>query len=132
MSVFQSDAKTKNEIRSSKPFFKVRRKPKTRSKIQICFSMPCENEKLIWHLNSFLPCHRRTVGTKVHTLFTLAPTVFRWQWKTEFKFNFHFLVFFGLVKQYSISIPFFVFRLPVTLKNGFGFCYSFIFFVIFA
>ena len=53
MSVFQSDAKTKNKIRSSKPFFKVRWKRKTKSKIQICFSIPCENEKWIWHLNSF-------------------------------------------------------------------------------
>ena len=70
ISVFQSDAKTKNEIRSSKPFFKVRRKRKTKSKIQICFSMPCENEKWIWHLNSFFPCHRKTVGTKVHALRT--------------------------------------------------------------
>ena len=68
ISVFQSDAKTKNEIRSSKPFFKVRRKRKTKSKIQICFSMPCENEKWIWHLNSSFPCHRKTVGTKVHAL----------------------------------------------------------------
>ena len=64
----RSDAKTKNEIRSSKPFFKVRRKRKTKSKIQICFSMPCENEKWIWHLNSFFPCHRKTVGTKIHPL----------------------------------------------------------------
>ena len=68
-SVFQSDAKTKNEIRSSKPFFKVRRKRKTKSKIQIWFSMPCENEKWIWHLNSFFPCHRKTVGTKVLAFF---------------------------------------------------------------
>ena len=60
-----------NEIRSSKPFFKVRRKRKTKSKIQIWFSMPCENEKWIWHLNSFFPCHRKTVGTKVHALFML-------------------------------------------------------------
>ena len=66
VSVFQSDAKAKNEIRSSKPFFKVRRKRKTKSKIQICFSMSCENEKWMWHLNSFFPCHRKTVGTKVH------------------------------------------------------------------
>ena len=55
-----------NEIRSSKPFFKVRRKRKTKSKIQICFSMSCENEKWKWHLNSLSPCHRKTVGTKVH------------------------------------------------------------------
>ena len=55
-----------NEIRSSKPFFKVSRKRKTKSKIQICFSMSCENEKCKWHLNSIFPCHRKTVGTKVH------------------------------------------------------------------
>ena len=66
VSVFQSDAKTKNEIRSSNRFFKVRRNRKTKSKIQICFSMSCENEKCKWHLNSIFPCHRKTVGTKVH------------------------------------------------------------------
>ena len=59
-----------NEIRSSKPFFKVSRKRKTKSKIQICFSMSCENEKWKWHLNSLFPCHRKTVGTKVHALFS--------------------------------------------------------------
>ena len=64
--VFQSDAKTKNEIRSSNPFFKVRRKRKTKSKIQICFSKSCENEKWTWNLNSIFPCHRKTVGSKVH------------------------------------------------------------------
>ena len=68
ISVFQSDAKTKNENWNWYPFFKVMRKRKTKSKIQICFSMPCENEKWIWHLNSFFPCHRKTVGTKVHAL----------------------------------------------------------------
>ena len=50
------------------PFFKVMRKRKTKSKIQICFSMSCENEKCKWHLNSIFPCHRKTVGTKVHAL----------------------------------------------------------------
>ena len=45
ISVFQSDTKTKNEKRSSNAFFNVRRKRKTNSKIQICFSMSCENEK---------------------------------------------------------------------------------------
>ena len=75
ISVFQRVffAKAKNEIRSSKPFFKVRRKRKTKSKIQICFSMSCENEKWIWHLNSFFPCHRKTVGTKVHALCLILP-----------------------------------------------------------
>ena len=57
-----------NEIRSSKLFFKASRKRKTKSKIQICFSMSCENEKWKWHLNSLFPCHRKTVGTKVHAL----------------------------------------------------------------
>ena len=66
--VFQSEAKTKKEIRSSNPFFKVKRKRKTKSKIQLCFSMSCENEKCKWHLNSIFPCHRKTVGTKVHAL----------------------------------------------------------------
>ena len=62
---FKSEAKTKKEIRSSNPFFKVKRKRKTTGKIQICFSMSCENEKCKWHLNLFIfPCHRKTVGTK--------------------------------------------------------------------
>ena len=52
--------------RNSNPFFKVKRKRKTKRKIQICFSMSCENEKCKWHLNSIFPCHRKTVGTKVH------------------------------------------------------------------
>ena len=72
VSIFQSDAKAKNEIRSSKPFFKVRRKRKAKSNLQICLSMSCENEEWIWHLNSFFPCHRKTVGTKVHAL----PSIF--------------------------------------------------------
>ena len=45
ISVFQSEAKTKNKI---------------------CFLMSCENKKCKWHLNSIFPCHRKTVGTKVH------------------------------------------------------------------
>ena len=77
--VFQSDAKTKNEIRSSNPFFKVRRKRKTKSKIQICFSKSCENEKWTWNLNSIFPCHRKTVGTKVHAF------------KIKCHFKFHFV-----------------------------------------
>ena len=68
LSVFQSDAKTKNEIRSSNRFFKVRRKRKTLSKIQICFSMSRENEKWKWNVDSIFPCHRKTVGIKVHAL----------------------------------------------------------------
>ena len=28
--------------------------------------MSCGNEKWKWHLNSLFPCHRKTVGTKVH------------------------------------------------------------------
>ena len=53
----QSDAKTKNEIhirlskwwehekRNFYPFFKVMKERRTKSKIQICFSMSCKNEK---------------------------------------------------------------------------------------
>ena len=80
--VFQSDAKTKNEIRSAKPFFKLRRKRKTKSKIQICFSVSCENEKWKWHLNSRFPCHRKTVGTKVHAFVShcLQSRLYYWRW----------------------------------------------------
>ena len=65
---FSKWSENEKEIRSSNPFFKVKRKRKTKSKIQICFSMSCENEKCKWHLNSIFPCHRKTVGTKVHAL----------------------------------------------------------------
>ena len=82
-SVFQSEAKTKKEIRSSNPFFKVKRKRKTKSKIQICFSMSCENEKCKWHLNSICPCHRKTVGAKVHA-FCSIPFDFPFIYKTKF------------------------------------------------
>ena len=78
LSVFQSDAKTKNEKWNSCPFFKVMRKRKTKSKIQICFSMSCENEKWKWHLNSIFPCHRKTVDTKVH-----AFVGFKWLCKND-------------------------------------------------
>ena len=37
-----------------------------KNEIQIHFSMSCEKEKCKWHLNSIFPCHRKTVGTKVH------------------------------------------------------------------
>ena len=58
--------KTKYEVQNR--FSKLGRKWKTKSKIQICFSMSCENEKWKWHLNSLFPCHRKTVGSKVHAL----------------------------------------------------------------
>ena len=45
ISVFQSDAKTKYEKRNSNPFFKVMRKRKTKTEIQIPFSKCGENEK---------------------------------------------------------------------------------------
>ena len=66
ISLLQSDAKRKNERRSSNPFFEVRGKRKTNSKIYICFSMSCEREKWKWNLNFIFPCHRKTVGTKLH------------------------------------------------------------------
>ena len=80
-SVFQSNAKTKNKFKSvfkvmrkwktkikrnSLPFFKVVRKRKTKYEVQIRFSMSCEKEKWKWNLNSIFPCHRKTVGNKVH------------------------------------------------------------------
>ena len=70
ISVFQSDTKTKNEKRSSNAFFNVRRKRKTNSKIQTVFQCHAKtkNEKWKWNLNSIFPCHRKTVGTKVHAL----------------------------------------------------------------
>ena len=80
-SVFQSNARTKTKFKSvfkvmrkwktklkrnSLPFFKVVRKRKTKYEVQIRFSMSCEKEKWKWNLNSILPCHRKTVGNKVH------------------------------------------------------------------
>ena len=49
-----------------KSVFQSKRKRKTKSNIQICFSMSCKNEKCKWNLNSIFPCYRKTVGTKVH------------------------------------------------------------------
>ena len=60
--------KTKYEVQNR--FLKLGRKRKTKSKIQICFSMSCENEKWKWNLNSLFPCHRKTVGIKVHAFFS--------------------------------------------------------------
>ena len=63
------------------------RKRKTKNEVQMRFSTLGENEKQIakfksvcqchaktknekwkWNLNSIFPCHRKTVGTKVHAL----------------------------------------------------------------
>ena len=44
--------------------------------------MSCENEKCKWHLNSIFPCHRKTVGTKVHA-FSLITISKLYLWKTE-------------------------------------------------
>ena len=69
--------------RNSYPFFKVMRKRKTKSKIQICFSMSCENEKCKWHLNSIFPCYRKTVGTKVHVFWPTLRADFNGQLRTR-------------------------------------------------
>jgi len=88
-SVFQSDEKTKNkkrksnplfkvrrkteyENRNSNPLFKMRRKRKTKNEIQIRCSMSQvdKTRKIKWNLNSIFLFHRKTVGTKVHTLKT--------------------------------------------------------------
>ena len=71
-----SNAKTKNEIqiRFSKWCENEKRKLKfisvfqseAKTKNKICFLMSCGNKKCKWHLNSIFPCHRKTVGTKVH------------------------------------------------------------------
>ena len=58
-----------DELQSSNPLFKVRRKRKTKSKIQICFSMWCGNEKWKWNFNSIFPWHWKTVGTKAHAFY---------------------------------------------------------------
>ena len=54
ISVFQSDAKTKNKKKNSNLFFDVMRKRKKNCK---------------WNLNSIFPRHRKTFGTKVQALF---------------------------------------------------------------
>ena len=66
-SVFKVMRKWKTKLkRNSLPFFKVVRKRKTKYEVQIRFSMSCEKEKWKWNLNSIFPCHRKTVGNKVH------------------------------------------------------------------
>ena len=66
-SVFKVMRKWKTKLkRNSLPFFKVVRKRKTKYEVPIRFSMSCEKEKWKWNLNSIFPCHRKTVGNKVH------------------------------------------------------------------
>ena len=61
----ESDAKMKNEIKT-KLASVFESDAKTKYEVQIRFSMSCEKEKWKWNLNSIFPCHRKTVGTKVH------------------------------------------------------------------
>ena len=59
-SVFQSDAKTKNENWNSYPFFKVKRKRKKKYEVQIRFSKLSENEKQKAKFKSVFQCHAKT------------------------------------------------------------------------
>ena len=52
--------------------------------------MSCENEKWKWHLNSLSPCHRKTVGTKVHALKWNSFYKAEEKRKLKMKFEFHF------------------------------------------
>ena len=60
ISVFQSDAFTKNENRNSYPFFKVMRKRKTKYEVQIGFSKLGEIEKQKAKFKSVFQCHAKT------------------------------------------------------------------------
>ena len=59
-SVFQSNAKTKNEEQNSYPFFKVMRKRKTKHEVQNRFSKLGENEKQKAKFKSVFQCHAKT------------------------------------------------------------------------
>ena len=59
-SVFQSDAKTKNEKLNSYPFFKVKRKRKKKYEVQIPFSKLSENEKQNAKFKTVFQCHAKT------------------------------------------------------------------------
>ena len=69
ISVFQSDEKTKNEIfiRFSK-WWEHKKNKKQKFKFVFQCHAKTKNEKWKWNLNSIFPCHRKTVGTKVHAL----------------------------------------------------------------
>ena len=58
-SVFQSDAKMKNEKLNSYPFFKVKRKRKKKYEVQIRFSKLSENEKQIVKFKTVFQCHAK-------------------------------------------------------------------------
>ena len=60
ISVFQSDAKTKNENWNSYPFFKVKQKRKKKYEVQIRFSKLSENEKQKAKFKSVFQCHAKT------------------------------------------------------------------------
>ena len=60
ISVFQSDAKTKNENWYWCPFFKVMRKPKTKYEVQNRFSKLGKNEKQTAKFKSVFQCHAKT------------------------------------------------------------------------
>ena len=60
ISVFQSDAKTKNENWNWYPFFKVMRKRKTKYEVQNRFSKLGENEKQKAKFKSVFQCHAKT------------------------------------------------------------------------
>ena len=59
-SVFQSDAKTKNENWNSYPFFILKQKRKKKYEVQIRFSKLSENEKQKAKFKSVFQCHAKT------------------------------------------------------------------------
>ena len=59
-SVFQSDAKMKNENGNSYPFFKVKRKREKKYEVQIRFSKLSENEKQKAKFKSVFQCPAKT------------------------------------------------------------------------
>ena len=58
-SVFQSDAKAKNENWNSHPFFKVKRKQRKKYEVQIRFSKLSEKEKQKAKFKTVFQCHAK-------------------------------------------------------------------------
>ena len=86
------------------------------------------NESDLESLNSVMLLSQNSHAAVSECVY-LSSNRFSMAMENGIQISFSFFGFFSrLVKRNSISIPFFVFRLPVTLKNGFDFRFSFLFF----
>lgn len=92
------------------------------------FDAKTRNESDLESLNSVMLLSQNSHAVVSECVY-LSSNRFSMAMENGIQISFSFFGFFSrLVKRNSISIPFFVFRPPVTLKNGFDFRFSFLFF----